>query len=84
MDKREVAFTAARQELLHELLRAGAFDMDAGTRRDFVASTVRQIAARHPELDDHLTRQLTGEGMRARYGDATVSEAARHERGIER
>jgi hypothetical protein len=81
MDKREVAYTEARLDLLHEMLSAGAFDMDADLRRDFVAATVRDLAARYPELDDHLTRQLIGNGIRATYGDATVAMAAREGRG---
>lgn len=77
MDKREVAFTEARLDLLNEMLAAGAFDMDRDRRRDFVAATVRDIAKRYPELDDHLTRQLIGTGIRATYGDATLAMAAR-------
>ena len=83
MDKREAAFTQARQDLLHEMLSAGAFDMPEDERRDFVAATVRDIAPRYPDLDDHLVRQLIGNGIRATYGDATLSEAARHGRGLE-
>ena len=83
MDKREAAYTQARQDLLHEMLRAGAFDMPKDERRDFVAATVRGIARRYPDLDDHMVRQLTGSGIRATYGDATLSDAARHGRGLE-
>jgi glutathione S-transferase len=81
MDKREVAYTQARMDLLNEMLSAGAFDMDADERRDFVAATVRDIAARYPELDDHLRRQLMGNGIRATYGDAAMAMAAREGRG---
>ncbi|HET7621790.1 MAG TPA: hypothetical protein VFK39_07810 [Gemmatimonadaceae bacterium] len=81
MDKREVAYTEARMDLLNEMLAAGAFDMESDKRRDFVAATVRDIAARYPELDDHLTRQLIGNGIRATYGDATMAMAAREGKG---
>ena len=83
MDKREVAYTEARLDLLQEMLSAGAFDMDNHMRRDFVAATVRDIARRYPELDDHLTRQLMGNGIRATYGDATLARAAREGRGTQ-
>ena len=84
MDKREAAFTQARQDLLHEMLSAGAFDMPEDERRDFVAATVRDIAPRYPDLDDHMVRQLIGSGIRATYGDATLSVAAQRGRGLER
>jgi hypothetical protein len=83
MDKREVAFTEARLDLLQEMLRAGAFDMTPDLRRDFVAATVRDIAAGYPELDEHMVRHLIGEGIRATYGDATLGVAAREGRGLE-
>jgi hypothetical protein len=84
MDKREAAYTQARQDLLREMLSAGAFDMSADERRDFVAATVRDIAPRYPDLDDHMVRQLIGSGIRATYGDATLSVAAQRGRGLER
>jgi hypothetical protein len=83
MNKREAEYTQARQELLHEMLSAGAFDMPEDERRDFVAATVRDIARRYPDLDDHMVRQLIGSGIRATYGDATLSDAARRGRGLE-
>lgn len=83
MDKREVAYTEARLDMLEEMLKGGAFDMDADTRRDFVAATVRDLMKRYPELDDHLMRQLIGNGIRATYGDATLAMAAREGKGVE-
>jgi hypothetical protein len=65
------------------MLKAGAFDMDRDTRRDFVAATVRDLAKRYRELDDHMVRHLTGDGIRATYGDATVAMAAREGRSME-
>lgn len=81
MDKREVEYTEARTALLREMLRAGAFDMTDDLRREFVASTVRDLQPQYPELDDHLWRQLIGNGIRATYGDATLAEAAAGGRG---
>lgn len=83
MDKREVAYTEARLDLLEEMLKAGAFDMDGGTRRDFVAATVHDVAKRHPEMDEHMVRHLIGDGIRATYGDATVAMAAREGKSME-
>ena len=83
VDKREVQYTEARLDLLHEMLRAGAFDMNEELRREFVASTVRDLQPGYPELDDHLVRKLIGEGLRATYGDATTEESARKMRGVE-
>lgn len=83
MDKREVAYTEARLDLLEEMLKAGAFDMDSHTRRDFVAATVRDLVKRYPELDEHMMRQLIGDGIRATYGDATVAMAAREGKSME-
>jgi hypothetical protein len=81
VDKREVEYTEARTALLREMLRAGAFDMTDDLRREFVASTVRDLQPQYPELDDHLWRQLIGNGIRATYGDATLAEAAEGGRG---
>jgi hypothetical protein len=83
MDKREVAYTEARLDLLQEMLKAGAFDMDASTRRDFVAATARDIVRRYPDLDEPMRRQLIGDGIRATYGDASVATSAREGRGLD-
>lgn len=79
-DKREAAYTEARAELMHELLRAGAFDMDEHERGENVARIARDLQAKYPDLDEQMTRRLIGEGMQREYGDATMSEAARRER----
>jgi hypothetical protein len=81
MDKREAEYTEARLDLLEEMLKAGAFDMEPDMRRDYVAATVHDIVAHYPDLDDHLTRELIGNGIRATYGDATLAVAAREGRG---
>lgn len=83
MDKREVQYTQARSDLLHEMLKAGAFDLGGDERREFVNATVKQIRQNYPELDDHLIRKLIGDGIRATYGDGTTVEAERNQRGVE-
>lgn len=82
-DKRETDFTQARNELMHELLSAGAFDMDEHTRGEHVARIVESLEEKYPDLGDRLTRQLRSAGMTARYGDAVTNEAAQNERGVE-
>ncbi len=79
-DKREAAYAQARTQLMHELLRAGAFDMDEHTRGETVTRVVRDLERNFPELDEQTTRRLVGEGMQRTYGDATTSESARRGR----
>jgi hypothetical protein len=76
-DKRETAYAAARTELMTEMLRGGVFDMDEHERGENVSRIVRDLEARHPELDEQMTRRLVGEGMQRQYGDALTSESAR-------
>jgi len=79
-DKRETAYAQARSELMNELLRAGAFDMDEHERGETVARIVRDLERSYPELDEQMGRRLMGEGMQRTYGDATTSESARRGR----
>ncbi len=79
-DKREAAYAQARTQLMNELLRAGAFDMDEHHRGETVARTVRDLSRKFPELDEQMARRLVGEGMQRTYGDATTSESARRGR----
>ncbi len=79
-DKRESAYAQARAELMNELLRAGAFDMDEHDRGETVARVVRDLERQFPELDEQMARRLVGEGMQRTYGDATTSESARRGR----
>lgn len=76
-DKREAAYSQARSDLMHELLRAGAFDMDEHDRGENVARIVRGLAKEYPELDEQMQRRLVGEGMQRTYGDATTNESER-------
>lgn len=84
MNKKEIAYAAARTDLLREMLRAGAFDMESGTRAEFVAATVRDLRHQHDALDETLARKLTAEGMTFTYGDANLAIAAARGRGTER
>ncbi len=79
-DKRDAAYAQARTELMNELLRAGAFDMDEHQRGATVSRIVRDLEHKHPELDEQMARRLVGEGMQRTYGDATTSESARRGR----
>lgn len=79
-DKREAAYSQARTDLLHELLRAGAFDMDEHERGEHVARIVRGLAEEYPELDQQMARRLVGEGMQRTFGDATTAESERRGR----
>ena len=79
-DKRETAYAQARSELMNELLRAGAFDMDEHERGETVARIVRDLERSYPELDEQMGRRLMGEGLQRTYGDATTSESARRGR----
>jgi hypothetical protein len=82
MNKKESAYAAARTDLLREMLRVGAFDMESGTRTEFVAATVRDLRHQHSDLDETLARKLTGEGMTFTYGDANLAVAAAKGRGM--
>lgn len=79
-DKRQTAYTQARSDLLHEMLRGGLFDMDEHERGANVAQIVRGLKGRYPDLDEQMTRRLVGEGMQRSYGEATMAEGVRNER----
>jgi|GEM_PF-529462 len=79
-DKRDAAYTQARSDLLHEMLRGGLFDMDEHERGENVAQIVRGLKEKYPELDDQMTKRLVGEGMQRTYGDAAWAEGVRRER----
>lgn len=83
IDKRDAAYSMARSDLLHEMLRGGLFDMDEHERGEQVAEIVRDLQQKYPELDEQMTRRLTGEGMQRTYGDAAWMEAARKRREME-
>lgn len=79
-DKRETAYTQARDELLYEMLRGGLFEMDDHDRGANVAKIVRHLREKYPELDDQMTRRLVGEGMQRTYGDAAWGVGVRRGR----
>ena len=80
IDKRQAAYSMARSDLLHEMLRGGVFDMDEHMRGENVARIVRELKRKYPELDEQMERRLVGEGMQRTYGDATMVEAERKRR----
>lgn len=79
-DKREAAYSMARSDLMHEMLRGGLFDMDEHDRGANVAQIVQDLREKYPELDDQMARRLVGEGMQRTYGDATWNESERKQR----
>jgi len=81
LDRRAAAYAQARNELLHEMLRAGLFDRDEHERGEQVARIVRELKRRYPELDEQMERRLVGEGMQRTYGEATMAEAERRLHG---
>ena len=83
MDKRDAEYTQARIDLLEEMLKAGAFDMDEATRGSFIAATVRALQPRYRSLDEPLWKKLIVSAKSAVYGDATLAVAARRGRGLE-
>jgi hypothetical protein len=70
MDRRDPHYLAARTELVREMARCGAFDMEPRTRTEFVVATVRDLRRQHDGLDDTRARELIAEGMEFTYGDA--------------
>lgn len=80
IDKRDAAYSMARSDLLHEMLRGGLFDMDEHERGENVSKIVRSLKEKYPELDSQMERRLVGEGMQRTYGDATLVEAERKRR----
>jgi hypothetical protein len=80
IDKRDAAYSMARSDLMHEMLRGGLFDMDEHDRGENVAHIVRDLKKKYPELDEQMERRLVGEGMQRTYGDATWNEAERGRR----
>ena len=84
MNKKDSAYAAARTDLLREMLRASVFDMESGTRAEFVGATVRDLRRQYEDLDETLARKLTAEGMTFTYGDANLAVAAARGRGMER
>lgn len=80
IDKRDAAYSMARSDLMHEMLRGGLFDMDEHDRGANIARIVRDLKEKYPDLDEPMARRLVGEGMQRTYGDATWNEAARKRR----
>lgn len=62
--KRDVAYTEARDELMRHLADRGISYLDEHERGEQVARMVRELADRHPELDEQMGRRLIGEGIR--------------------
>lgn len=63
-NKRDVAYTEAREELIRALADRGISYLDEHERGEQIARIVRNLSDRHPELDEQMSRRLMGEGMR--------------------
>ena len=66
VDRREVSYTQARNELIRTLQDEFVAELAEPDRGRIVAELVRGLQGRYPDLDDQLTRRLLGEGMRIR------------------
>jgi len=62
-DRREVAYTQARNELFRRMDIEFAGDLDDADRTRRVSTIVRELQAEYPDLDEPLTRRLLGEGL---------------------
>lgn len=76
-DKREAAYAQARSDLMQRLLDRGAVDMDEHDRGEHVREVVRELQGEYPELDEQMTRRLTGEGMQRNWGEMRTNEITR-------
>lgn len=76
-DKREAAYAQARSDLMQRLLDRGAVEMDEHERGEQVREVVRELQREYPDLDDQMTRRLTGEGMQRNWGDMRTNEMTR-------
>jgi hypothetical protein len=83
MDRGDPHYLAARTDLVREMARCGAFDMEPRTRTEFVVATVRDLRRQHDGLDDTRARELIAEGMKFTYGDANRASAP-HSRAADR
>jgi hypothetical protein len=63
-DKRDVAYTGARDELMRELKREGVSYLDEHERGQEVVRIVRALEQKYPEMDEQMARRLVGEGIR--------------------
>jgi hypothetical protein len=63
-DRREVSYTQARAELERTIADGSMSDLPEHDRDERIAKIVRGLQQKYPDLDDQLSRQLMGEGMR--------------------
>ena len=78
-DKREAAYAQARSDLMQRLLDRGAVTMDEHERGEHVREVVRELQGEYPELDEQMTRRLTGEGMQRDWDEMRTNERTREE-----
>lgn len=81
-NKREAVYAQARSDLMQRMMDSGVFDLDEHDRGEMVRGIVRDLEREYPDLDEQMTRRLTGEGMQRNWGEARTNEMARE--GTER
>lgn len=62
-DRREVAYTQARNELFRRMDAEFAGDLEDADRSQRVSAIVRELQGRYPDLDEPMTQRLMGEGL---------------------
>jgi hypothetical protein len=63
-DRREVAYTQARETLIRRIDDEGIARFDDASRAAELRRLIDELRAQHPDLDDQLARQLMGEALR--------------------
>ena len=63
-DKREVAYTMARETLLRRIDDEGIARLDDQERVSEIRQLIDELRAEHSDLDDQLARRLMGEALR--------------------
>ena len=63
-DRREVAYTRARETLIRRIDDEGIARFDDANRAAEIRRLIDELREQHPDLDDQLARQLMGEALR--------------------
>ena len=63
-DRREAAYTQARESLIRRIDDEGIARFDEAGRAAEIRRMIHELRAQHPDLDDQLARQLMGEALR--------------------
>jgi hypothetical protein len=63
-DRRDAAYTQARETLIRRIDDEGIARLDDADRAAEIRRLVDDLRAQHPDLDDQLARRLMGEALR--------------------